>query len=400
MLDIKRIREKPDEVREGISAKGGDGTLVERAIELDKRLRELKTQTENLRAEQKKKSGDFGRLKKEGGDIAKLQNELNDLKAKLAVGDDDLTRTEKDLQAVLDDMPNVPHKDVPRGTSAEQNVVVKSWGDIPKIANPKPHWEIGKAFGFEQERASRMSGAGFQLFLGPLAKLERALIQYFLHEHTEKNGYTEAYCPFLVRPHALYGTGQLPKFQVELFHAERDDLYLIPTAETPLTNIHADEILAESDLPKRYCGYTPCFRREKGAAGADTRGMVRGHQFTKVEMMEFQHPAKSYEAHETLTRNAEKLLEGLELPYKRVLICTGDSSAANAKQYDLEVYAVGVARWLEDSVTGKNEFVHTLNGSGLATSRIIPALLENNLQPDGSVRLPKALHAYYGKATL
>lgn len=416
MLDIKRIREEPDAVRKGIEAKGSEPELVDQALGFDTRVRELKTETEILRAEQRTKSKDFGKLKKEGADVEALQNELNQLKANISGNNDELTKLEDELKGVLDLMPNVPHADMPPGKDAEDNVEVSQWGDIPKHENALPHWDIGARYGLEIERGSKMSGSGFPMLIGPYAKLERALAQFFIDTHTQKNGYTEVYCPFLVRAHAMYASGQLPKAAGEQYHTERDDLYLIPTAETPLTNIHADEIFAESDLPKRYTSYTYCFRREAGAAGSDTRGLIRMHQFTKVEMMEYVHPNKSYEVLETLTRNAEKLLEELELPYRKLNVCSGDSTLTNTKQYDLEVYSIGVQRWLEvsscsnfedfqsrrakirykDSETGKNEFVHTLNGSGLATSRILVSLVENNQQADGSVNIPKALQDYYG----
>jgi len=420
MLDIKLIRDNPDKVKEGVARKGNDADIIDHVLELDGRVRSLKTETEALKAKQKNGSKEFGQLKKSGGDVTELQAKLNELKAEIEANDEKLTLAEKEIGELLDHVPNLPHDDVPTGKDEKDNEVVKTVGEIPKLAHAQPHWEFAEKFGFNQERGAKISGSGFMLNVGPLAKLERALINFFLTRHTEKNGYEEVAAPFMVRRDPLYGTGYLPKMEGEQYHAERDDLFLIPTAEVPLTAIHADEILSEDDLPRQYVAHTPCWRRESGAAGADTRGMIRVHQFNKVEMMRVVHPEKSYEAHEELTRNAEELLEDLGLTYRRLLLCSGDMSFAAAKCYDLEVWSVGVDRWLEvsscsnfesfqarrskirykDSETKKNEFCHTLNGSGLALPRILIALLENNLQEDGSVKLPECLHEFYGKATL
>lgn len=420
MLDIKLVREHPETVKAAIARKHADVSLIDRAVALDARVRALKTESESLRAEQNAKSKDFGKIKREGGDIAALQARLNELKDLQAAGKDALEAAEAELVSVMDVIPNMPHDSVPDGRSAEDNKVVHAWG-TPPIGKPaEPHWEVGKRMGLELERGTAMSGGGFVLSIGKLPRLERALIGLFLDHHTSKHGYQEVSVPFVVRRPSLYGTGYLPKLDGEQYHIERDELYLIPTAEVPLTAIHADSILKEEELPRKYAAFSPCWRREAGAAGSDTRGLVRVHQFLKVEMMQVVHPSQSVEAHEQLTRTAEELLEVLELPYRRLLLCGGDMSFAAAKCYDLEVYSAGVARWLEvsscsnfwdfqarrskirykDAKTGQNEFCHTLNGSGLALSRIVVAILENNQQPDGSVRLPQSLASRYGSDTL
>lgn len=420
MLDIKRFREIPDLVKAGLRQKNADASVVDVAIDLDERIRSLKTDTERLRAEQKNRSKDFGRIKKEGGDIEALQRELNELKERITGGENALTVAEADLQQLMDRIPNLPHPSVPVGKDASENEVVKESGTPRRIDSPKPHWEIAEKFGMALEVGARISGAGFPLLIGPAARLERALRDFFMDVQTDTHGYTEVSVPLVVREPALYGTGYLPKLAGEQYHAERDEVFLIPTAEVPLTSIHADEILDEADLPKRYIAYTPCWRREAGAAGSDTRGMVRVHQFYKAEMMMVASPKQSYELHEELTGHAEALLEALELPYRRLLLCSGDMSFAAAKCYDLEVYSSGVDRWLEvsscsnfesfqarrlkiryrDAESGRNEFCHTLNGSGLAVPRVMVALIENGLMADGNVRLPKVLHSYYGREIL
>lgn len=420
MLDLRIIREQAPSVRTAIARKGADPTQIDQICALDARVRSLKQESETLRAEQNAKSKDFGRIKREGGDIVALQDRLNALKDQIAAGKAALEAAEDELTGLMDRVPNPPHESVPDGKTAEDNVVVHSWGTPPIGKKAEPHWEVGKRFGLELEAGSAMSGGGFVLSVGALPRLERALVGLFLDYHTEKRGYQEVSVPFVVRRPALYGTGYLPKLDGEQYHVERDELYLIPTAEVPLTAIHADSILKEEELPKKYCAFSPCWRREAGAAGSDTRGLVRVHQFLKVEMMQVVHPAKSWEAHEELTRGAEELLELLELPYRKLLLCAGDMSFAGSKCYDLEVYSAGVARWLEvssctnftdfqarrskirfkDAKTGANEYCHTLNGSGLALSRIVVALLENNQTADGKVLLPKALWQRYGREWL
>ncbi len=424
MIDIKELRNKKETTTLALARKGVAQESIEEILKLDHDLRELKTHSESLRAEQKRKSKEFGKLKSQNQDVTALQAELSNLKEELHQSETKLTELGNLLQTSLDHIPNPPAEDVPNGSSADDNQIEKTWGELPETQNALPHWEIGERFGFEQTRAAKISGAGFPLLVGPLARLERALIQLFLDRHTTQNGYIEVNPPLLVRKPALYGTGYFPKMEGEQYYTGEDHLYLIPTAEVPLTNIHANEILSLDDLPKKYCAYTPCWRREAGAAGADTRGMIRVHQFSKVEIMQVIHPNQAQTAHEELTRHAEELLEDLGLAYRRLLLCSGDMSFAAAKCYDLEVYAAGVKRWLEvsscshfgsfqarrskiryreedpDSQTTSNEFCHTLNGSALALPRIIIALLENGLQPNGDVQLPEILADYYGNTKL
>jgi seryl-tRNA synthetase len=315
-------------------------------------------------------------------------------------------------------VPNVPGKHTPVGKSEADNVVRKTWGDQPKFAfTPKAHWDLMAGQGFDMEIGGRISGSGFPFFRGRLAKLERALLTFFLDLHTRDHGYTECWVPFMVREETLRNSGQLPKFAEEMYHLdERDrDLYLIPTAEVPLTSAHADSILPDEQTPIRYCAFTPCFRREAGAAGKDTRGILRVHQFSKVELMVVTTPERGEEEHETLTRCAERCLELLELPHRRLELCTADIGFGAARCYDLEVWAAGVGKWLEVSscshftdfqarrakirvrnAAKETRLAHTLNGSGLACPRTMIALLENGQHADGRIKLPAALAPYYG----
>jgi len=315
--------------------------------------------------------------------------------------------------------PNLPHESVPEGLGAEENVEVKAWGKPPVFDfTPKPHWELGESLGIlDWVRATKISGARFTVYRGMGARLERALIQFMLDTQTQRNGYTEFWTPLLVNAETMFGTGQLPKFEEDLFRLRGDSpYYLIPTAEVPLTNLHRDEILDEAVLPLKYTAYTPCFRAEAGSYGKDTKGMVRQHQFNKVELVKFALPETSFAEHEALTLDAESILEALELPYRRMLLCAGDMGFGAAKCYDLEVFSAGQEkRWWECSSCsnftdfqsrranikvkrrdGRKELLHTLNGSGLATSRVLPAILENNHRADGSVVIPKVLRPYLG----
>ena len=310
---------------------------------------------------------------------------------------------------------------MPKGTSALDNLTVRSWGDLPSFSfEPKPHYEIGEKLGIlDTERGAKVSGSGWYFLKGDGARLERALISWFLDVHRTRNGYTEIFPPFFVSEKTLFASGQFPKFKDQMYHAELDDLYAIPTAEVPLTSLHGDEVLEEKDLPKKYVAYSACFRREAGAAGADTRGILRVHQFNKCEMLKFAHPEKSYDEHETMLENAEFLLKELGLQYRVLLLCRADLSFSAAKCYDLEVYAPGAQKWLEVSSVsnfedyqarranirfrpqggGKLQFVHTLNGSGLALPRIQVALWERYQRPDGTLEIPAVLQPYMGGQT-
>ena len=419
MLDIRIIREKPEWVKERLRTRGEDYPIDE-ILEFDKRRRELIQKVENLRHVRREESEKIGKLKKEGKEI-----EAKALSEKVKALGDELKREEEELKKVEDELefklsliPNIPHESVPFGVDDTENVVVKRWGDIPEFSfEPKPHWEIGEALGIlDFERAGKITGSRFVVYWNEGALLERALINFMLDLHIKKHGYKEVLPPFIVNERALFGTGQLPKFKIDLFKLEEWDYYLVPTAEVPVTNLHQDEILPEEVLPLYYVAYTPCFRSEAGSYGKDVRGIIRQHQFNKVELVKFTTPETSYEELESLLLDAEEVLQLLELPYRVVVLCTGDLGFAAAKTYDIEVWAPGQNRFVEISSCsnfedfqarraniryrpkggGKPRFVHTLNGSGLAIGRTVMAILENYQQEDGSVVIPKILRPYMG----
>lgn len=419
MLDLKILREKKDWVIERLRTRGGDYP-VEEVLALDEKRRSLLQEVERLRHERRVKSEEIGRLKREGkNEMAKvLAEEVKLLGEHLKNLEDNLRETEKALWDKLARIPNIPHESVPLGASDKDNVVIKKYGEPPSFPfPPKPHWELGEALGiFDFERAAKITGSRFTVYYREGALLERALINFMLDLHVKKHKYLEVLPPFIVNETSMYGTGQLPKFKEELFKLEDWDYYLIPTAEVPVTNLHRDEILPEEILPLYYTAYTPCFRAEAGAHGKDIKGIVRQHQFNKVELVKFVTPETSYEELESLLLDAEEVLQLLELPYRVVVLCTGDLGFAAAKTYDIEVWSPGQNRYIEISSCsnfedfqarraniryrpkggGKPRFVHTLNGSGLAVGRTLMALLENYQQEDGSVIIPKALRPYTG----
>jgi seryl-tRNA synthetase len=418
MLDPAFVRDRTDEVRMALRNRGADPDAVLGPFgELDATRRELIQKVEALKRDQNAASQDVARAKKEGRDVSGIfaankarGQQIKELEA-------DLEQVEERRRELLMTVPNVPDASVPVGASAADNVEVRRDGQ-PKTFDfePKPHWDLGPALGIlDFERATRMSGARFAVLVGAGARLARALIDFMLDLHTREHGYTEVEPPFLVNGDALRGTGNLPKFEQDLFKIAGEwDLYLIPTAEVPLTNLHRTEILDGRLLPLRYTAYTPCFRSEAGSYGADVRGLIRQHQFDKVELMTFTTPDRSFEELERLTGNAEEVLKRLELPYRTVLLCTGDMGFASAKTYDIEVWLPSQQTYREISScsntmafqarranirfrpqgTGKAEFVHTLNGSGLAVGRTLIAILENGQQRDGSVVIPAALRPY------
>ncbi|MEJ7621789.1 MAG: serine--tRNA ligase [Aquificaceae bacterium] len=417
MLDIELLRKDPEWVRERLSTRDkAYAELVDKALELDRERRAILKEIERLRAERNAKSKEIGKLKKEGKDTSELEAEVKNLRESIEKYEVELSKVETKLREVMLSIPNLPHESVPVGEDESQNVEVRRWGK-PREFNfqPKPHWEIGERLGIiDFERASKLSGSRFSVLLGWGAKLERALINFMLDLHSKK-GYKEVLPPHLVRPEILIGTGQLPKFEEELYRCERDDLYLIPTAEVPLTNLFRDEILSEDQLPIYMVSYTPCYRREAGSYGKDVRGLIRQHQFDKVELVKIVKPEHSYEELERLTADAEAVLQALGLPYRVVLLCTGDMGFASAKTYDIEVWFPSQGRYREISSCsncedfqarrmntkyrdsqGKLHFVHTLNGSGLAVGRTLSAILENYQQEDGSVIVPPALRDYLG----
>ena len=416
MLDIHLLRENPDAVAAGLGKRGQTAQL-EQLLALDGKRRALLTEVEALKRHRNEASKTIGKMMKDGGDATALRNEMKSLGEKVASIEAEVTETETALQEMMKLLPNLPHESVPAGTSAEDNPVIRTWGAPRKFDfTPQAHWDLGTALGIlDFERAAKITGARFALLTGAGATLERALINFMLDLHTREHGYTEVLPPFLVNATSLYGTGQLPKFEEDLFKVEPGGYYLVPTAEVPVTNIHAGEILEAERLPIAYCAYTPCFRSEAGSYGKDVRGLIRQHQFDKVELVRFSKPQDSYDQLELLTNHAEEVLKRLGLPYRIVTLCGGDLGNASAKTYDLEVWlpSQGVYREISSCSNfetyqarragikarpkdGKSEVVHTLNGSGLAIGRTLVAILENCQEKDGTVTLPQAIRPYMG----
>lgn len=416
MLDYRTLRTEPDRVREALQKRGETDALLDEWLAMDAQWRELTTQVETLTAEQNRVSKEIPLRKKAGEDAEPLLNQLRQLKAQIEQLEHQRRAVEHEREAKLLLLPNIPHATTPVGADASANVEVRRGGQPhPMHFEPKPHWELAERLSLiDFERGAKVGGSGFHFYTGLGARLERALINFMLDIHTREHGYLEVFPPFLVRPEVMVGTGQLPKFEEEMYRCADDALYLIPTAEVPVTNLYRDEILQAEQLPIYLAAYSPCFRREAGAAGKATRGLLRLHQFNKVELVKFTTPETSYDEHEKLLRDAETVLQRLELPYRVVALCTGDLGFAAAKCYDLELWSPGVQMWLEVSScsnfeafqarraniryrpepTAKPEFVHTLNASGVATPRLMAALLENYQQPDGSVVIPDALRPY------
>ncbi|MFO1492619.1 MAG: serine--tRNA ligase [Kiritimatiellia bacterium] len=416
MLDIRRIREQKDQVLEALRARGLEPDL-DAILKLDDERRACIGRAETLKNERNRDSKEIGALIKTDPALAATKKEAVRLKGEeISALDRRAVEAEAARDALVLALPNTPHPAVGRGTDSTHNKLVRTFG-TPRTFDftPRPQWELGEALGiFDFKRAAKISGAGFPLLVGPGARIARGLVQFMLDLHTREHGYTEVEPPFVVNSDSVLGTGQLPKFPEEMYRVPEDDLWLIPTAEVPVTNIHRDEIL-EGPLPVKYTAYSPCFRREAGAAGKMTRGMNRVHQFDKVELVKFADPATSYDELESLTRNAEAVLQKLDLHYRVIELCTGDMGFASAKTYDIELWAPGQNAWLEVSscsnfedyqarrmriryrdADGKPALVHTLNGSGVALPRLIIAILENGQQADGSVVLPGALRPYVG----
>jgi seryl-tRNA synthetase len=417
MLDLRFIREHPDVVRRAAEAKGTPVDL-DRLLALDSERRRVIQDVENLKAERNRVSEEIGRLKKVGKDGSGAIAEMRNVSSRIKEIDDGLRRIEDEMYELQSQVPNVPHPSVPVGSDASFNQLIKEWGAPPAFDfKVKPHWDLGPALGLlDFEMGSQLSGSNFVVFRGVGARLSRALTHFMIDLHVENHGYTEVSVPFIVKREMMFGTGQLPKLEEDMYRVEKDDLFLIPTAEVPVTNMHRGEILQGDQLPLKYAAYTPCFRREAGSYGADTRGLMRIHQFDKVEMVKFVKPEDSYDALETLLQDAEQVLQLMELPYRVVTLATGDLSFAAAKCYDVEVFAPGIDRWLEVSSCSnfeefqarrmnirfrrkkgaKPEFVHTLNGSGLALPRTIIAVIENYQTDEGTVVVPEVLRKYMG----
>ena len=420
MLDPKFIRANPEAVRQGIRNKNVDDTVLDEFLQADELWRGRLTEVDELKALRNTVSEQISRMKRAGEDASAEIARMREVSDRIKELDAEVRELEDRAQRALLMIPNIPHDSVPLGEDAKDNVIVREWGEAPKFSfEPLPHWEIAANLGLiDFERGAKLSGSGFILYTGLGARLERALINWMLDMHISKHGYKEVFPPILVNRNAMIGTGQLPKFEFDMYRLPDDDLFLIPTAEVPVTNIYQGEILDGADLPIYLTAYTPCFRREAGAAGKDTRGLLRVHEFNKVEMVKFTHPETSYDELEKLTNNGEEVLQALGLQYRVVLLCTGDLSFQAAKTYDLEIWAAGVGQWLEVSSCSdyeewqsrranirfrrepgaKPEFVHTLNGSGVALPRTVIAILENYQQADGSVVIPEVLRPYMGGA--
>ncbi len=417
MLDITLFREQPDVVRDALRKRHEDVGLVDQVIALDRRRRDLLAEVESLRAERNRVSKEIARTKDPAEREAKIAA-MRDLKARLEHLEERLRAVEQELQDVMLRIPNIPHASVPEGVDERDNVVVKTWGEPREFDfEPLPHWELGPMLDIiDFERAAKISGSRFYILKKAGALLQRALITWMLDVHIREHGYTEVYPPALVRSEALYGTGNLPKFADVLYKDHEEDLWLIPTAEVPVTNLYRDEILPPGSLPIYHTAYTPCFRREKVAAGREVRGIKRVHQFDKVELVKFVEPERGWEELQSLLQDAETIVQRLGLPYRVVLLSTGDLGFSAAITYDIEVWAPGSREWLEVSSCSwftdfqarraniryrpergaRPRFVHTLNGSGLALPRTMIALLETYQQPDGSVVIPEVLRPYMG----
>ena len=423
MLDIRLIREKPDFVAERLATRGDASAkeTVARILEFDERRRRAESEAQRLKTERNRVSKELGARKAKGEDISAAAAEVRTIGDRITDLDAQAAAADAEQREALLATPNLPHPGAPIGRSADDNPVVREWGSKPTFKfTPKSHIELGESLGLlDFERAARISGSAFAVYTGVGARLERALINFLVDLHTREHGYVEVGVPYLVKPEALIGTTQLPKFAEQQYRCADDDLYLLPTAEVPVTNLHREEIVQLANLPIKYAAYTPCFRREAGAAGVGTRGLIRMHQFDKVELVKICTPETSYAEHESLTADAEMVLQRLGLHYRTIELCTGDLGFGGAKTYDVEVWAPGQDGYLEVSsctnfedyqarrmnlrfkdAEGKNRFCHTLNGSGTALARLYVALLENGQREDGSVAVPPALQPYLGAAEI
>ncbi len=417
MLDIKFVRENLENVEHAVSRRGADADFKSFS-EDEKKRRGILQKIEKMRNERNSASEEIARMKKAGEDTQQVINEMKELSARIKELDKGLSDIEDRIYDFMISLPNIPHPDVPTGRDEDDNSLVKEVGTIPEFDyDAKSHWEIGEALGIlDFHRASKIAGARFPLYMGQGAQMERALISFMIDIHVKEHGYTETLPPFIVNTASLTGTGQLPKFKEDLFKLEGWDYYMIPTSEVPMANIYANETLQQQDLPIKFTAYTPCFRSEAGSYGKDTKGLIRQHQFNKVELVKYTTPETSYEELESLLANAEEILKRLELPYRVVTLCTGDIGFSAAKTYDIEVWMPGQNKYREISSCSncesfqarragirfkrkdrkKPEFAHTLNGSGLAVGRTFAAILENFQQEDGCVTIPDALQPYMG----
>ncbi|MEG6565594.1 serine--tRNA ligase [Thermoanaerobacterium saccharolyticum] len=415
MLDIKRIRNNPDEVKKAIELKK-ENSNIDEFLKIDEKRREILKELESLKNTRNKESENIAKLKKEGKDAEELIKEMKEISDKIKEMESEVKQYDEKLEELLWTIPNIPHESVPVGDSDADNVEIRRWGEVREFDfEVKPHWDIGVELGLlDFEAASRVTGSRFTFYKGLGCRLERALINFMMDLHTEKHGYTEVFPPFMVHRRSMFGTGQLPKFEEDAFKVAGTDYFLIPTAEVPVTNMYRETIIDGEKLPIYNCAYSACFRQEAGSAGRDTRGLIRQHQFNKVELVKITEPEKSYEELEKMVSDAEDVLKALGIPYRVVSICTGDLGFTAAKKYDLEVWMPSYGRYVEISSCsncedfqarranikyrpkdgGKAQYVHTLNGSGVAVGRTFAAILENYQQKDGSVVVPEALRTY------
>ena len=418
MLDIKRLREDFDNVKAAVERRGKGDFGIDNVMVFDEKRRSILAEVEQMKNLQKIESKKIPQMKKNGEDTTALMEEMKELSDKIRVLDEQVSEAEANLKDALLNVPNTPHPTVPDGKDDQDNVELRKWGEPTAFDfEPKAHWDIGEDLDIlDFERAAKLSGTRFTVYKGLGARLERSVINFMLNLHTEEHGFTEILPPFMVGRAAMTGTGQLPKFEDDMFHVPAKDHFLIPTAEVPVTNLRAGEILDGAELPVYYTAYTPCFRKEAGSAGRDTRGLIRQHQFNKVELVKFANPDNSYDELESLTHAAEEVLQILNIPYRVVKLSAGDLGFSSAMTYDIEVWMPSYGRYVEISSCsnfedyqarranirfrrepkGKAEFVHTLNGSGLAVGRTVAAILENYQQADGSVKVPEALVKYMG----
>jgi seryl-tRNA synthetase len=421
MLDLKRIRTNPEEIKKGLlgRSKDFDISVVDEIIDLDEKRRLMLVEVENLKSKRNQVSSEIPKLKKAGENVEPIMAEMKKLGEEVKGLDDKVSEIDEKMKNLILRIPNIPNENVPEGSSDQDNVEVRKWGEPTKFDfEPKAHWDLGTNLNIlDFERAGKITGARFTIYKGLGSRLERAIINYFLNTHTEENGYTEIFPPFMVNRDSMTGTGQLPKFEDDAFKVTNNDYFLIPTAEVPVTNMYRDEILKGDDLPINHAAYSACFRAEAGSAGRDTRGLIRQHQFNKVELVKFTKPEQSYEELEKLTSHAEKVLQGLGLPYRVVKLCKGDLGFSSATTYDIEVWMPSYNRYVEisscsnfedyqarranikykDNPKDKPQFVHTLNGSGVAVGRTVAAILENYQRADGTIAIPEALKPYFGK---
>ncbi len=418
MLDIKRIREEFEQVKKAVESRGQGDYGIDNVLALDGKRRSILATVEQMKNQQNQKSKDIPKLKKEGQDTTTLMAEMKQLSEQIKIMDGEVSQIEEDLKNALLNIPNTPSPNVVVGTNEEDNVEVRRWGDPRQFDfEQKAHWDIGQELDIlDFERAAKISGARFTVYKGMGARLERAIINFMLNLHTEEHGFTEILPPFMVNRDAMTGTGQLPKFEDDMFWIPAKDFFLVPTAEVPVTNLRMNEIMDGEELPVYYTAYTPCFRKEAGSAGRDTRGLIRQHQFNKVELVKFVKPEESYQELDSLTKAAEEVLKRLGIPYRVVQLCTGDMGFSSAMTYDIEVWMPSYGRYVEISscsnfesyqarragirfrpdMKSKPDFVHTLNGSGLAVGRTFAAILENYQESDGSVTIPEALRPFMG----